>query len=772
METSKKKLGADHPSTLSSMANLASTYWNQGRWDAAEKLEVEVMETRKKKLGADHPDTLTSMANLASTAGGGTDHPDTLTSIGNLAYTMKRQGRNAEAISLIRECAQLQQRVLGPTAVPQLEAEHLQDYAKYLHERGSGFCKRLEQIKSFSLTLCPSRCHYEGKVSGTFNKLNTHQTSLSLSLVDPVLGKDFSVSTTCLLPTFSQRLYPWAGPLLWESARTCGCAQADEKIHMLHPIEDKRHHPASHYDVAGSSTKVRSPYRDMAFKKPGLCPSFTNRLNYLLFEHHCIEHVHSGFQGSIYQESATKLPKPSPNHDLKIYPTRFKPSGWSSLSPNSHPTIPSHCLIFLPNPYTAIQHPNRKFLSHHPPSSGFGNATSANEPTPLTSRGAVLNTGTSSALATRLSRTGGNEFDYQGWKAWGQWRRSGRKSSIHDYSSGSSDNSENETSGNRESGMSKGCWNMRDYPSECRWGRQFGIYTLLLPGFHIIGSVDSATPREYRAGEEQKNPDFWRTLIMSAKRMKSVPPSSPLSNVSEKAEPNEFNSTKGKYGDTFMSAIDPVIVSTRRPPGYHEEAAKGAKEAEFQTLRPPGAAAIGDSNFGLEGSEGETITKCFGPLERVKSSDSSFHYHIKRVELQFYLLYSCYDIMFLESYASFEPRLRPYIHHFTFYNNIIWVTPHYTVQPYNASKPSLSFLQYLLVPKYLIISQNNSQLICLRNFLKPSLNSNYSQNPFLSNWNLEFGDVRFLLRDNGAWAFWALATGMGMQEKTVSLFYE
>ncbi len=33
METRKTKLGADHPDTLTSMANLASTYRNQGRWD-------------------------------------------------------------------------------------------------------------------------------------------------------------------------------------------------------------------------------------------------------------------------------------------------------------------------------------------------------------------------------------------------------------------------------------------------------------------------------------------------------------------------------------------------------------------------------------------------------------------------------------------------------------------------------------------------------------------------------------------------------------------
>jgi hypothetical protein len=43
--------GAEHPSTLTGMANLASTYRNQGRWKEAEELDVQVMETRKRVLG-------------------------------------------------------------------------------------------------------------------------------------------------------------------------------------------------------------------------------------------------------------------------------------------------------------------------------------------------------------------------------------------------------------------------------------------------------------------------------------------------------------------------------------------------------------------------------------------------------------------------------------------------------------------------------------------------------------------------------------------------
>ena len=105
----QKVLGLEHPSTLTSMANLASTYRNQGRWKEAEELEVQVMETRKRVLGLEHPDTLTSMANLASTYRNqgrwkeaeelfvqvmetrkrvlGLEHPDTLTSMANLAFT-------------------------------------------------------------------------------------------------------------------------------------------------------------------------------------------------------------------------------------------------------------------------------------------------------------------------------------------------------------------------------------------------------------------------------------------------------------------------------------------------------------------------------------------------------------------------------------------------------------------------------------------------------------------------------------------------------------
>ena len=93
METSKRVLVEEHPDTLASMNNLASTYGNQGRWKEAEELEVQVMETSLRVLGAEHPDTLATM--------------------NNLAFTLKGRGQDAESIKLMEKCVQLRTLVLG-----------------------------------------------------------------------------------------------------------------------------------------------------------------------------------------------------------------------------------------------------------------------------------------------------------------------------------------------------------------------------------------------------------------------------------------------------------------------------------------------------------------------------------------------------------------------------------------------------------------------------------------------------------------------------------
>ncbi|KIX00980.1 uncharacterized protein Z518_10046 [Rhinocladiella mackenziei CBS 650.93] len=102
---------AEHPSTLTSMANLASTYRNQGRWQEAEELDVQVMETRKRVLGAEHPSTLTIMETSSRVLGA--EHPSTLTSMANLASTYRNQGRWQDAEELEVQVMETRKRVLG-----------------------------------------------------------------------------------------------------------------------------------------------------------------------------------------------------------------------------------------------------------------------------------------------------------------------------------------------------------------------------------------------------------------------------------------------------------------------------------------------------------------------------------------------------------------------------------------------------------------------------------------------------------------------------------
>jgi tetratricopeptide (TPR) repeat protein len=93
METRMRVLGAENPSTLTSMNNLALIYKNEGQWDKAEELGVQVMETRKRVLGVEHPYTLTSM--------------------NNLAFTWKGIGQYTEALELLSEYLTLRKKILG-----------------------------------------------------------------------------------------------------------------------------------------------------------------------------------------------------------------------------------------------------------------------------------------------------------------------------------------------------------------------------------------------------------------------------------------------------------------------------------------------------------------------------------------------------------------------------------------------------------------------------------------------------------------------------------
>ncbi len=62
----EKSLGAEHPTTATSVSNLGNVYYLQGRFAEAEKLYRRALQIREKVLGADHADVATSLNNLAN----------------------------------------------------------------------------------------------------------------------------------------------------------------------------------------------------------------------------------------------------------------------------------------------------------------------------------------------------------------------------------------------------------------------------------------------------------------------------------------------------------------------------------------------------------------------------------------------------------------------------------------------------------------------------------------------------------------------------------
>jgi hypothetical protein len=83
----------DDEGRLHLASRCAMTLHIDGRYKESEVLEVQVMQTKKRLLGNEHPSTLTSTHNLA--------------------FMLQAQARHDEALALMERCFQLRQQVLG-----------------------------------------------------------------------------------------------------------------------------------------------------------------------------------------------------------------------------------------------------------------------------------------------------------------------------------------------------------------------------------------------------------------------------------------------------------------------------------------------------------------------------------------------------------------------------------------------------------------------------------------------------------------------------------
>ncbi|KAE8394289.1 Tetratricopeptide repeat-domain-containing protein [Aspergillus alliaceus] len=192
LETRKQVLGPGHPDTLTSMANLASTYRKQGRWKEVKELDVQALNTRKQVLGPEHPDTLTSMANLALTywnqgrwkEAEELNHPDTLDSMHNVAFTLKSQGKIHPALALREQCVELHNRVLGPDHPASISSSRSLREWKKMDDKQSQDLQPQETSTEFSPVLVITKAADEEHI--TLRQTRSDQQLLSNSFLKTI----------------------------------------------------------------------------------------------------------------------------------------------------------------------------------------------------------------------------------------------------------------------------------------------------------------------------------------------------------------------------------------------------------------------------------------------------------------------------------------------------------------------------------------------------------------------------------------------------------
>jgi hypothetical protein len=228
----------------------------------------------------------------------------------------------------------------------------------------------------------------------------------------------------------------------------------------------------------------------------------------------------------------------------------------------------------------------------------------------------------------RKHRACASEFDYSGWKTWGRWRKGGSKvvqgrRLDHQQASAQS---------------KKDCWNNCDYPSECRWGKKFGIHTPIETVFSTLEvdhSTDTITasldrtaegilkPENCKAAKEGDKNTFWGALIASAERRKSGSEraSSPLATVTEEPEEEEEEELKKDGdGDIEMSTIDPSL-----PTLTSSSSSSAVDSLKALIGRKRYRHTSSSSKLLLSGNDaGRALLEGFAPLKRVQSRDSGY----------------------------------------------------------------------------------------------------------------------------------------------------
>lgn len=225
-----------------------------------------------------------------------------------------------------------------------------------------------------------------------------------------------------------------------------------------------------------------------------------------------------------------------------------------------------------------------------------------------------------------------SEFDYQGWKAWGRWKRAGGRNKLQYPKVELATSPSGKYAQVKSAKSKKDCWNTCDYPSECRWGKSFGIHTPLEQEFPIIELASEHTvlqksPEHTEEGvlkpencsqlstKKSDRADLWTALVASAKRRKNNVQSSPLATIADE-EPEallDVGSTPESNPpekNLITKTIDPALLI--RPAELFLPILSDLKPLIVDTTNQAGQVHSGD------------VLGELAQLERVSSRDSGY----------------------------------------------------------------------------------------------------------------------------------------------------
>jgi hypothetical protein len=175
-----------------------------------------------------------------------------------------------------------------------------------------------------------------------------------------------------------------------------------------------------------------------------------------------------------------------------------------------------------------------------------------------------------------------SEFDYQGWKAWGTWRRSLADQAdaaeallVAEQEAESLFSPSIQSGGGWQNGRwvrkpadiqlsraiaRKDCSNNCDYPSECRWGKQYGVQT---PVRHtvVVPSSPAPAPKKPLSTPEPPPPITFDDILLDVSDI--VDPASP--DYLEPLSTAQSQSQKGNTeGETRIVSMDDLLDSVKR----------------------------------------------------------------------------------------------------------------------------------------------------------------------------------------------------------------